>query len=331
MPERLDVLGIGNAIVDVLARADDDFLTRHGMVKGTMQLIGAEEAERLYDAMGPGVEVSGGSAANTIAGLAGLGAMAAFIGVVRDDLLGRVFRHDIVSLGVHFPTPARDHGDPTARSLVLVSPDAQRTMNTYLGASQSLGPKDVDEELVARADILYLEGYLFDPPAAKEAFYKAARHAHQNGGRVALTLSDPFCVERHREEFRVLVKDEVDILFANEAEIITLFETNSFDEAVEAVRRLAPIAALTRSELGSVVVAGKETHAVPAEPVSYVIDTTGAGDLFAAGFLYGLGRGHALADCARLGNLAAAEIISHIGARPEVDLAQLAKVRGLNI
>ena len=329
MPERFDVLGIGNAIVDVLARADDDFLTRHGMVKGTMQLIGAEEAEQLYDAMGPGVEVSGGSAANTIAGLAGLGAKAAFIGVVRDDLLGRVFRHDIVSLGVHFPTPARDHGDPTARCLVLVSPDAQRTMNTYLGASQSLGPDDIDEEMVGRANILYLEGYLFDPPPAKEAFYKAARLAHENGGRVALTLSDPFCVERHREEFRALVKDEIDILFANEAEIIALFETNSFDEALEAVRPFAPVAVLTRSELGSVVVAGKETHVVPAEPVTEVIDTTGAGDLYAAGFLYGLGRRHTLADCARFGSLAAAEIISHIGARPEVDLAQLAKVRGL--
>ena len=329
MSDRLDVLGIGNAIVDVLARADEGFLARHGMVKGTMRLVDAEEAERLYDAMGPAVEVSGGSAANTIAGLAGLGARAAFIGVVRDDQLGQVFRHDITSIGVHFPTPARDHGETTGRCLVLVTPDGQRTMNTYLGASRLLGPDDVDAEAVARAKILYLEGYLFDPPPAKEAFYKAARLAHDNGGKVALTLSDPFCVERHREEFRVLVKDEVDILFANEAEIMALYETGSFEEAREAVRPLAAIAALTRSELGSVVVAGEETHVVPAEPVSYVIDTTGAGDLYAAGFLYGLGRDLPLVDCARFGNLAAGEIISHIGARPETDLAHLAKVRGL--
>ena len=329
MSDRLDVLGIGNAIVDVLARADDRFLVNHGMVKGTMRLIDAEAAEGLYDAMGPGVEVSGGSAANTIAGLAALGAKAGFIGVVRDDQLGEVFRHDITSLGVHFPTPSRDHGDPTARCLVLVTPDGQRTMNTYLGASQLLGIDDVDEAAVARAGIVYLEGYLFDPPAAKEAFYKAARLAHENGGKVALTLSDPFCVERHREEFRVLVKDEVDILFANEAEIMALYETKSFEEAREAVRPNAPIAALTRSKRGAVVVAGEETHVVPAEPVSYVIDTTGAGDLYAAGFLYGLGRDLALADCARFGNLAAGEIISYIGARQEVDLAHLAKVRGL--
>ncbi|MDP2620164.1 MAG: adenosine kinase [Hyphomicrobiales bacterium] len=329
MSKRLDVLGIGNAIVDVLARADDRFLVDHGMVKGTMRLIDAAEAERLYDAMGPAVEVSGGSAANTIAGLAALNAKAAFIGIVRDDQLGKVFRHDITSLGVHFPTPSREQGEPTGRCLVLVTQDGQRTMNTYLGASQLLGPDDVDEAAVARAEVLYLEGYLFDPPPAKEAFYKAARLAHENGGKVALTLSDPFCVTRHREEFRVLVKDEVDILFANEAEIMALYKANSFEQAREAVRPQVPIAALTRSEHGSVVIAGEETHVVPAEPVSYVADTTGAGDLYAAGFLYGLGRDLPLSDCARFGNLAAGEIISHIGARPETDLAHLARVRGL--
>lgn len=331
MSDRLDVLGIGNAIVDVLARADDRFLSDHGMVKGTMRLVEAAEAERLYDAMGPGVEVSGGSAANTIAGLAALGARAGFIGVVGDDQLGRVFRHDIASLGVHFPTPSRDGGEATARCLVLVTPDGQRTMNTYLGASRLLGPDDVDDRAVAGTRILYLEGYLFDPPRAKQAFYKAARLAHENGGKVALTLSDPFCVARHREEFRALVKDEVDILFANEAEIMALYEANSFEAAREAVRPHAPIAALTRSELGSVVVAGEETHMVPAEPVSHVVDTTGAGDLYAAGFLYGLSRALPLADCARFGNLAAGEIISHFGARPETDLARLAKARGLMI
>ncbi|HSM19527.1 MAG TPA: adenosine kinase [Hyphomicrobiales bacterium] len=329
MPDRFDVLGIGNAIVDVLARADDGFLAKHDMVKGTMHLIDAEQAERLYDAMGPGVEISGGSAANTIAGLAGLGAKSAFIGVVRDDQLGKVFRHDIASIGVHYPTLPRDHGDPTARCLVLVTPDGQRTMNTYLGASQMLGPEDVDAETVERSSFVYLEGYLFDPPPAKEAFYKAARIAHENGGKVALTLSDPFCVERHREEFRVFVRDEVDILFANESEIMALYETETFEEAREAVRPRAPIAALTRSEHGSVVVAGEETHVVAAEPVSYVVDTTGAGDLYAAGFLYGLGRDLPLIDCARFGNLAAGEIISHMGARPETDLAHLARVKGL--
>ena len=331
MTDRLDVLGIGNAVVDVLVRSDNDFLSRHGMIKGTMRLIDAEQAERLYRAMGPGVEISGGSAANTIAGIASLGGKAGFIGVVQNDQLGEVFRHDIVSLGVHYPTPARDAGDPTARCLVLVTPDGQRTMNTYLGASQLLGPEDVDEAAVKRAQITYLEGYLFDPPAAKEAFYKAARIAHENGGKVALTLSDPFCVERHREEFHVFVRDEVDILFANEAEIGALYETSSFEQACAAVRPLAPIAALTRSENGSVIVAGEETHVVPAEPVSYVVDTTGAGDLYASGFLHGLSRGQPLADCARLGTLAAAEVISHIGARPEANLAHLAKVRGLKI
>lgn len=329
MPDRLDVLGIGNAIVDVLARADDAFLVRHGMVKGTMRLIDAEEAERLYDAMGPAIEVSGGSAANTIAGLAALKANTGFIGIVGDDQLGRVFRHDIASMGVHFPMASRDHDNPTGRCLVLVTQDGQRTMNTFLGASRLLGPDDVDEAAVARAEILYLEGYLFDPPPAKEAFYKAARLAHEKGGKVALTLSDPFCVERHREEFRVFVKDEVDLLFANEAEVMALYETGSFEDAREAVRPQVPMVALTRSEYGSVVVAGDETHVVPAEPVSYVADTTGAGDLYAAGFLYGLGRELSLVDCARLGNLAAGEIISHIGARPETDLAHLARVKGL--
>lgn len=329
MTDRLDVLGIGNAIVDVLARADDGLLEQRGLVKGTMRLIDAAEAEELYGTMGPGIEVSGGSAANTIAGLAALGGRAGFVGVVRNDQLGTVFRHDIASLGVAYRTPPREDGDPTARCLILVTPDGERTMNTYLGASQRLGPDDIDADALAAADIVYLEGYLFDPPAAREAFYKAARLAHENGGRVALTLSDPFCVERHRQEFLTLVRDEVDILFANEREIVTLYETGTFDAAVAAVRRHVPVAALTRSEKGSVVVCGEDTVAVAAEPVDRVVDATGAGDLYAAGFLFGLCRGRGIGDCARLGSIAAGEVIGHIGARPEADLKALVRGKGI--
>lgn len=329
MPSPLDVVGIGNAIVDVLTRTDDAFLSSHGLAKGAMQLIDTRQADMLYAAMGPAVEISGGSAANTIAGLASLGGRAAFVGTVADDQLGKVFRHDITSLGVHYATPVRGYGDPTARCLVLVTPDGERTMNTYLGASQLLGPDDVDEELIASADIVYLEGYLFDPPAAKEAFYKAARVAHDTGGRVALSLSDAFCVNRHREAFRIFVKDEVDILFANEAEIMALYEIASFEQVCENVRRIVPISALTRSAKGSIIVADGDTFAVDADPVDTVVDTTGAGDLYAAGFLYGLSAGRHLGDCARLGSLAAAEVISHIGARPLADLKDLARARGL--
>ena len=329
MNDRIDVLGIGNAIVDVLARAEDSFLAARGLEKGTMHLVDAGEADALYAAIGPAVEISGGSAANTIAGLASFGSSAQFIGIVSDDQLGGVFRHDIGSLGVRFDTAPHSGGAPTARCLVLVTPDGERTMNTFLGASQQLGPDDVDEASVARADIVYLEGYLFDPPAAKEAFYKAARLAHGNGGRVALSLSDPFCVDRHREEFRVFVKDEVDILFANEAEIVSLYQAPGFAEAREAVRTEVPLAVLTRSEKGSVIVAGPQEHSVKARSVAKVVDTTGAGDLFAAGFLHGLCKGRPLTDCARLGALAASEVISHIGARPQVNLAELAKGAGL--
>ena len=331
MTDRLDVLGIGNAIVDVIARAEEAFITERKLDKGMMRLIDTGEADDLYAAMGPGVEISGGSGANTIAGLAALGASAGYIGVVRDDQLGKVFRHDITSLGVSYKTAPRTEGDPTGRCLILVTPDGERTMNTYLGASQGLGLDDIGEDEVARADIVYLEGYLFDPPAAKEAFHAAAKAAHGNGGRVALTLSDPFCVERHRDAFRALVKDQVDILFANEKEIMALYETDSFEEARDRVRQEVPIVALTRSEKGSVALGNEEMHEVDAEPVSRVVDATGAGDLYAAGFLYGLSRGKGLADCARLGGIAAGEAISHMGARPETDLKQLAKVRGVEL
>ncbi len=331
MATKYDVLGIGNAIVDVLSRSEDAFLEKHNLIKGGMQLIDANQANLLYQDMGPGVEISGGSAANTIAGLSSFGAKTAFIGTVNADQLGNVFRHDITSLGVDYSTLPRTVGDPTARCLILVTPDGERTMNTFLGASQTLNPDDVDEDAIELADIIYLEGYLFDPAPAKEAFYKAARIAHDKGCKVALTLSDSFCVERHREEFRVLVSDEVDILFANEAEIVSLYETDSFDEAADRVRNDCALAALTRSEQGAVIVTRDEKFVVPALPIDKLVDTTGAGDLFAAGFLYGLSRNRPMIDCARLGGAAAAEIISHIGARPEVSLVDFAKKHGIEV
>src|SRR6516165_10784094 len=281
----LDVVGIGNAIVDVLAHAEEAFLLRHGLNKGTMTLIDADRATALYEAMRQGIEVSGGSAANTIAGLASLGGAGGFIGKVGADTLGEIFRHDIRASGVAFATPPTRSGTPTARSLILVTPDAQRTMNTYLGACIELGPADVDPATIAAARVTYLEGYLWDPPAAKQAFLKASRIAHERGRKVSLSLSDPFCVDRHREEFRELVRDHVDILFANEAEICSLWQTESFDAALQATRGLCEVAALTRSAKGSLILAGEETHMVDAAPVRRVVDTTGAGDLYAAGFL----------------------------------------------
>ena len=319
----LDVVGIGNAMVDVLARADDAFLATHGLAKGAMTLVDAAQSDALYDAMGPGVEISGGSAGNTMAGLAALGGKGAFIGKVRDDQLGGVFGHDIRAAGVQFDTPAAIDGAPTARCLVIVTPDAQRTMCTYLGACVELGPDDVEEALIAAAEITYLEGYLWDPPRAKQAFRKALGIAHANGRRVALTLSDPFCVDRHRAEFRELAAEHIDILFANEAEIISLYEVDDFDAALRRVRQDCAVAALTRSERGSVIVAGEEVHVIDAHPVAEVVDATGAGDLYAAGVLYGLTHGWDLASAGRLGGLAAAEVIGHIGARAEADLGQL--------
>lgn len=321
-----DLLGIGNAIVDVLARCDDAFISAHGLNKGAMTLIDAARAEALYAAMPPAVEVSGGSAANTMAAFASLGGRGAFIGKVAEDQLGAVFRHDIRAAGIAFDTPAADGGAPTARCLILVTPDAQRTMNTFLGACVGLSEADVDEATVAGAAVTYLEGYLFDPPAAQAAFRKAARVAHAAGRQVALTLSDPFCVARHRAAFRSLVADEIDILFANEHEILSLYEVGSFEEAVAAVRAETRIACLTRSEKGSVIVADGTVHTIAAEPAT-VVDTTGAGDAYAAGFLAGLVRGRPLPECGVMASVAAAEAISHFGARPVAPLAQLVRDR----
>lgn len=316
----LDILGIGNAIVDVLARAEDGFLERHKLAKGAMRLIGAEEAEALYAAMGPGVESSGGSAGNTCAVAAALGARVGFLGKVADDQLGTVFGHDIRAAGVHFPTaPLAAGGAPTARCLILVTPDAQRTMNTFLGACVAFSAADVAEAEVARARILYMEGYLFDPPAAQAAFREAARLAHRHGRQVALSLSDAFCVERHREAFRTLVREEVDILFANESELLALYETDDFEAATRRVQDEVALAALTRSAEGSVIVAGAERHLVAAVPTR-VVDTTGAGDAYAAGFLAAYAQSLPLAECGRWGSVAAAEVISHFGARPQGDL-----------
>jgi len=324
MTERVfDVVGIGNAIVDILGHADDAFLAAHGMAKGAMTLIDAERASALYRAMGPAVESSGGSAANTIAGLASLGGRGGFIGKVNNDQFGGVFRHDIRSSGVAFDTPGSDEGPPTARCLIFVTGDAQRTMQTYLGACLELGPEDVDVQMISHAKVTYLEGYLWDPPRAKEAFLKAAKTARKAGRKVALTLSDPFCVDRHRKEFQDLVLNHVDILFANEQEICSLWQVDDFDDALHATRGKCEVAVLTRSAKGSLVVSGDDLHVVDARTVNHVVDTTGAGDLYAAGFLYGYTSGKSLYDCARIGAIAAAEVISHFGARPQTPLAEL--------
>jgi sugar/nucleoside kinase (ribokinase family) len=317
-----DVAGIGNAIVDVLAHADDNTLAALGLAKGVMTLIDAERADAIYAGMGPAVECSGGSAANTIAGIAALGGKAAYIGKVKDDQLGSVFRHDLRSQGVVFDTPAAVDGTSTARCMVLVTPDAQRTMQTYLGACIELGPDDIDAQILSHAQVTYLEGYLWDPPQAKAAFRKAATIAHAAGQKVALSLSDPFCVERHRAEFLELMTDHIDILFANEAEITALYQTD-LDSAIRQLKNHVGVAALTLGARGSVATDGDLVVGCPAEPVAAVVDTTGAGDLYAAGFLYGFTQGRDLGTCARLGGICAAEIIGHIGARPAVNLAAL--------
>ena len=324
-----DVVGIGNAIVDIIARCDEAFLSKHDLDKGFMRLIDANEAARLYEAMGPAMERSGGSVANSIAGLASFGAKCGFIGRVAADQFGGIFRHDIRSLGIGYTTAPVTDGAPTARCLVLVTPDGERTMNTFLGASVDFTPEDIDAEMIGAAKIVYLEGYLFDKAAAKSAFRETARLAKEAGAKVALTLSDPFCVERHRDDFRKLVSEDADIVFANEQEITTLYKVNSFDEAANAALQDCEMAVLTRSEAGSVIVSAGETVAVPADPVAKVVDATGAGDLYAAGFLFGLTQRLTLEACGKLGSLAAAEVISHIGARPETALRELAEARNL--
>ncbi len=322
-----DVLAIGNALVDVITTNDAAFLDRHGIPKGTMRLIAADEAERLYGIMGAGREVSGGSAANTVAGIAALGGSPAFVGRVAADQLGQVFAHDIRAAGVAYSTPAMVDGPPTGRCLIVVTPDGDRTMSTYLGACQELSEADIDDDAVRAAQILYLEGYLWDPLRPRAAMRRAIEVARAAGTKVAFTLSDVFCVEGHRADFRGLLGTHVDILFGNENEVCALYQTDDVATAFTELARHATITVVTRSDQGAVVIAGGEHIVVPAEPVARVVDTTGAGDLFAGGFLFGLAQGRSLADCARIGGIAAAEIISHYGARSEADLRSLVAAR----
>ena len=325
----LDVVGVGNAIVDVIASVDDSFIVAHGLVKGAMTLVSAERSAELYDAMPTGIAASGGSAANTVAGAASFGGRAAFIGKVRDDQLGEVFVHDIRATGVAFDVPPAPDGPPTARCLIQVTPDAERTMNTFLGTSALLGPDDVDTGLVASAGITYCEGYLWDVQVAKDAIRVAMEAAGEAGRTVALALSDSYCVERHRAEWLDLIEDRVDVVFANEAEVCALHSTGDLAGARDRTAEMARTVVITRGARGSVVVEGTTVEEIPAAPVLRVVDATGAGDLYAAGFLWGLSRGAPLVRCARLGNLAAAEVVSHVGARPLVPLSERAVVAGL--
>ncbi|MCR9219545.1 MAG: adenosine kinase [Alphaproteobacteria bacterium] len=321
---RYDVLGIGNALVDVLVSVEDAFLSAESLPKGGMMLVEADQSDALYAKLGPATERSGGSCGNTMAGLAALGGRGAYIGKVRDDAFGKVFRHDLTTLGVAFETEPATDAAPTGKCLVLVSPDAQRTMVTYLGAATELTAADIDRAAIGAAQVTYLEGYLFDRDEAKRAFIAAADAAHSAGREVSLTLSDGFCVDRHRDAFLSLVEDHVDILFANESEITSLYQVDGFDAALQKVRGHCQVACLTRSEKGSVVLSGEEVHVIDAEPVARVVDTTGAGDQYAAGFLYGYTQGLDLATAGRIGSIAAAEVVSHYGARPDADLKALA-------
>ncbi|MEQ8840898.1 MAG: adenosine kinase [Acidimicrobiales bacterium] len=323
MEASLDVVGVGNAIVDVISTVDDDFIAAHDLNKGAMTLIDADRATSLYAAMPPGIEASGGSAANTMAGLASLGSRSAYLGKVREDQLGEVFIHDLRAAGVGFDVPGAPEGPPTARCLIQVTPDAERTMNTFLGISAFLSPEDIDEAIVASAAITYCEGYLWDMDIAKEAIRGAMAVASDAGRTVSLTLSDAFCVDRHRAEWLELISDKVDLVFANESEICALFETDDFDRAASQIEGMVEVSALTRSAAGSVIVANGERIVVPAAPVAKVVDATGAGDLYASGFLHGLANGADLARCAELGGIAAGEVISHIGARSQVPLTTL--------
>ncbi|WP_119390238.1 adenosine kinase [Taklimakanibacter lacteus] len=324
-----DVLTIGNAIVDVFSRVEEGFLARHNVTKGMMRLVTEKESAELFEDMGPSTQISGGSGANTAVGVASFGGKVAFIGKVKADRLGKVFTHDTQSAGVDFATAHATTGPATASSLILITPDGERTMNTFLGACVHLAPGDIDEAVVAASRVTYLEGYLWDPPLAKEAFKKAARIARQAGRKVSITLSDSFCVDRHRDSFLELIRSDIDIVFANEKEIKSLYQVDTFDEALQRVRKDCSIAALTRSEAGCVLVRGDEIHVVEAHPVEQVVDATGAGDLFASGFLYGFTRDLSLVQSARLGALAAAEVISHVGARPQISLNRHAEANGL--
>jgi sugar/nucleoside kinase (ribokinase family) len=329
---KYDVLTIGNAIFDVLVQTDESFLAQHGMTKGSMALIDEARALAIYNAMGPAVEMSGGSAANTSVGIANLGARAAYVGKVKDDQIGGLYSHDIRAANVAFETRPASEGPATGCSYILVTPDGERTMNTYLGAAQDLMPDDIDEAQIAASNIVYLEGYLWDPKNAKEAFVKAATIAHKAGRQVALTLSDSFCVDRYRDEFLDLMrKGTVDLVFANEAELHSLYQTSDFDTALKQLRADTKLGVVTRSEKGCVVAAKDGVTAVPAFPIEKLVDTTGAGDLFAAGFLFGLVRNAGYENAGRLGALAAAEVIQHIGARPQVSLKDLAKQNRLPV
>jgi sugar/nucleoside kinase (ribokinase family) len=318
-----DVVGVGNALVDVIAHADDGFIHQHELVKGSMTLVDTDRALYLYRALGSAVEMSGGSAANTMCGVASLGGRAAYVGKVSNDDLGNVFGHDLRAVGVQFRPGAPEADTPTGRCIIVVTPDAQRTMNTYLGVSSLLQPADIHEETVALGKVLYMEGYLYDRPAAKDAFRHAASVAHANGRQVSLTLSDSFCVDRHRDDFRALVTDQVDILFGNEDELRSLYQVGSFDAAIAAVRTDCHLAVITMGAQGCAIVTKDEVLHTRAEPVEQVLDTTGAGDLFAAGFLFGYTRELPLVECAKLGAIAAAEVISHVGPRPLVELKTL--------
>ncbi len=319
----LDVIAIGNAIVDIIGRCDDAFLARHECPKGHMRLVDALTMSALYDSMGPSTEISGGSAANTAVGIASFGGNAGFIGKIADDEFGRIFDHDITAAGVNYQAKRASGGQPTSRSLILVTPDGERTMNTMLGISTELGDAELIPSMIESAKVLYLEGYLFDRPEAKAAFRKAVAIAKSAGREVALSLSDGFCVARHRAEFKELIAEGVDIVFANEVEIISLYETTDFTTAAKQAARDMKLAVLTRGSKGSIVLADGKEVSIPVEPVTKIVDTTGAGDLYAAGFLYGYTQGYGLARAGRLGSIAAAEIISHTGARPLVNLADL--------
>ena len=329
MEPELDAVGVGNAIVDVIAAVPDSFIAEHGLVKGAMTLVDADRSASLYDAMPSAVAASGGSAANTMAGVASFGGSAAFVGKVRDDQFGEVFVHDIRATGVRFDVPPAPQGPPTARSLIQVTPDAERTMNTFLGIAALLAPPDVDTDMVASARITYCEGYLWDVQVAKEAILAAMAAAGEAGRTVALALSDSFCVDRHRDEWLDLIEDHVEVVFANEAELCALHCTDDFDEACDRTAEMVRTAAVTRGPRGSVVVHGSGRDAVPAAEIASVVDATGAGDMYAAGFLWGMSRGAPPVRCAELGSLAAAEVISHVGARPQTVLSQLSAACGL--
>lgn len=327
---KFDVLCVGNAIVDIIARCDEAFLTENGIIRGAMNLIDVERSTLLYQRMGPAIETSGGSAGNTAAGVASLGGKAAFFGKVCNDQLGEIYMHDIRAQGVAFDTRPLEGHPPTARSMIFVTPDGERSMNTYLGACVELGPEDVEEGKAQGAKVSYFEGYLWDPPRAKEAIRQTADITHAAGGEMAMSLSDPFCVDRYRDEFLELMRSgRVDIVFANQHELLALYQTSSFDDAVEAIRQDCSVAAITMSEKGSLVVRGEEMARVDVVPVEQVVDTTGAGDLYAAGFLFGYTNGRSLADCGNLGSFAAAQVIKQVGPRLQFSLKEAAQQAGL--